>query len=450
MPTTKVTRITIMVAGALALPLLAARGHPAHDRHHTQQAKPAYEIGITDSHLLALQQRAAREDATAKDLHRLGWSLIAEARKTQDERYFELAAQTAHEMQDRFGSSSTARLLLAHALHNLHRFAEAEAIATVLAEERGDPMDYALLSDVFLERGKLDEAVAACRKFVRLKPGLEAYSRVSYLRWLHGDIDGAIAAMEHAVLAGTGSNPEPLAWCLCRLSYLYLQKQRQAEARAAAKKAVALLDEYPPALFALGRAELAMGDLHSAAELLNRAAELNPIPEYQWWQGDALETVDRNLEAAAVRDDLEQKGAFVDPRTVALFLASRDARADKALSLARNELGKRPDTFSWDALAWAQHAAGETRAAHESIQEALRFNIRDARVFLHAGIIARGLGRETEAKGFFDEAATLSATLTPLEQRLLADQRRGVSAASSSHEKSPQAQSNKNRSNEQS
>jgi hypothetical protein len=220
----------------------------------------------------------------------------------------------------------------------MHRFGEAETIARSLVRERGAPMDYALLSDVLLELGRLEEATAACGEFVRIKPGLEAYSRVSHIRWLHGDIDGAVAAMEQAVLAGSGSNSEPLAWCLCRLSHLYLQQRRFVEARAAANKAGELIAGYPPALFALGRAEVALGNLHSGAEYLSRAATLNPIPEFQWWQSEVLASVDRNIEAAAASDQLEQNGSFVDPRTMALFLSTRGMRTGEALEFAQNEL----------------------------------------------------------------------------------------------------------------
>jgi Flp pilus assembly protein TadD len=272
---------------------------------------------------------------------------------------------------------------------------------------------------VLLERGRFAEAVAACQKLADLKPGLEAYSRVAHLRWLHGDIEGAIAAMEQAVSAGTNSNPEPQAWSLARLSYFYLQQGRFVEAHAAARKATTLVDDYPPALLALGKAGLAAGNIYEAEFCLAHAAHLNPIPEYQWWHADSLEAAGRDREANELREELRQTGASNDPRTFAVFLATTGDQASEALFLARSEVEQRPDPFSWDALAWAQLAAGNSSAAGQSMQRALSFKTRDARLFLHAAIIAQHLNKEEDAARYFNEARPLAATLTPLERTLL-------------------------------
>jgi len=111
-----------------------------------------------------------------------------------------------------FGANAQSRLLRGHVLHNLHRFHDAELIARQLVAERGLSFDYALLSDALMEQGKLDQSVAACQKEMELKPGLEAYSRAANLRWLKGDLPGAIQAMEAAVRASSPLDPANCAW----------------------------------------------------------------------------------------------------------------------------------------------------------------------------------------------------------------------------------------------
>ena len=50
-------------------------------------------------------------------------------------------------------------LLRGHVLISFHRFAEAEAIARELVEQRTLPFDYGLLGDALVEQGRLAEAV---------------------------------------------------------------------------------------------------------------------------------------------------------------------------------------------------------------------------------------------------------------------------------------------------
>ena len=63
------------------------------------------------------------------------------------------------------------------------------------------------------------------------KPNLAAYARVSYLRELHGDLEGAAAAMRLAVAAG-GPAPENNAYVLALLGELERRRGRAAAGAA--------------------------------------------------------------------------------------------------------------------------------------------------------------------------------------------------------------------------
>ena len=53
-----------------------------------------------------------------------------------------------------------------------------------------------------------------------------------------------------------------------------------------------------------------------------------------------------------------------------------------------------------DTLAWARYKAGRLRDADWAMRRALRLGTRDARLYYHAGMIARALGDRPRARHF--------------------------------------------------
>ena len=363
--------------------------------------------------------QAGASGATAENFERLGWAYIAKARRTLDAGFYVLAEKTAGVSGAEFGATPAAQFLRGHALHNLHRFAEAEEMARGLTVARGLPVDFALLSDVLVEQGKIAEAVAALQRFADSRPGAEASSRISHVRWLRGDLAGATAALEDAVRASSPREPENQAWLFMRLAALRLQAGDFAAALALADAVTARLSAYAPALLARGKAMLALGKKAEAIMALRMAAQLNPLPEYQWWLADAMRAAGREDEARATEKSIIERGERDDPRTLALFLATHGRDTARAVRLARADLTQRADVFSQDALAWALLANGEVGAADEAMRAALAEGTRDARLSLHAGEIARAAGRTEEARGHFLRAAESAGTLLPAERARL-------------------------------
>jgi tetratricopeptide (TPR) repeat protein len=303
--------------------------------------------------------------------------------------------------------------------HNLHHFAEAEAIGRASVAARGSPADLAMLSDALVEQGKLGEAIATLQRFVELKPGAEAFTRISHVRWLKGDLAGAVAAMEMAARAADARSAETRAWILVRLSGFCLQAGNVDDARALAGEALGAVAEFAPALLALGRALCASGQFTAAVEKLARATELNPVPEYQWWLADTLREVGRGDTAAEIEAQLKARGAATDPRTLALFLATRGEQPALALRLARQELAQRKDVFTHDAVAWALVSANDLDGAEAAMRAALAENTQDARLSLHAAEISQRQGRLADAATHFARAGAAAATLTPSERARL-------------------------------
>jgi tetratricopeptide (TPR) repeat protein len=374
------------------------------------------------------QAKAAAAEADAAVFAQLGWAYVAKARRTLDAGFYKLAEKTADVIDATFGATPGSRRLRAHALHNLHRFAAAEQVARQLVTDAGSPADFALLSDVLIEQGRIADGVVALQRMVDLRPGVEAFTRIAHVRWLKGDLRGADEAMESALRAGSADDRETRAWVLTRLAGFALQRAETDRALVFADAGKALLPDYAPALLAGARALLAQGKVAEAITRLTAAEALLPLPEYQWWLADALTAAGRTADAAQVEQRLMRRGATEDPRTFALFLSTRHREPDRAVRLARAELHERSDVFSHDALAWALWAQGELAAADAEMRLALKEGTHDARLSLHAGEIARALGRPEEAAAHFAHAEKGAGTLLPSERARLHAARGSVAA----------------------
>ena len=117
-----------------------------------------------------------------------------------------------------------------------------------------------VIADAQIELGRYDEAGQTIQRLVDLKPALASYARVSYFRELHGDVDGAVAAMRLAVSAG--GSPEGTAYVQTLLGDLELGRGRTRAARDDYRFALRELPSYPQALTGLARLDVASGDLN--------------------------------------------------------------------------------------------------------------------------------------------------------------------------------------------
>jgi tetratricopeptide (TPR) repeat protein len=352
-------------------------------------------------------------------LEQLGWAFVAKARESFDPGFYKLAEQCARSIEKRDPQSQEAMLLEAHVLQNLHRFKESETLARRLVQHRGLSFDYGLLGDALMEQGKLNEAVEAYQRMMNLKPDLRAYARAAHMRWLKGDLKGAIEAMQLAVSAATPSDAESASWVNTRLAFYEFQAGRVNEAEQRCALALSLQNNYPPTLLLQGRILLGQSRFRDAVKVLQKAVKLNPLPEYQWTLAEALRVAGNENEASEVGAQLCQRGASSDPRTLALYLATRRENPEMALRLARAELDSRSDVFTHDALAWSLAAAGNLTEAHSEMQRALAEGTEDGRLFLHAAVIASQVGRAADAERWLRKANELSHLLLPSERNEL-------------------------------
>jgi len=370
----------------------------------------------TDKEISQLQQRIREGRNVQLWLERLGWAFVAKARESFDPGFYKLAEQCARLIEMRTPQSPEAMLLRAHVLQNLHRFKESETLARRLVQQRGLSFEYALLGDALMEQGKLSDAVEAYQRMMNLKPDLRAYARAAHMRWLKGDLAGAIEAMQLAVSAASPGDAESAAWVNTRLAFYELQAGHVDEAEQRCAFALSIQKDYAPTLLLKGKMLLAQSRFREAADALQDAAKLNPVPEYQWTLAEALRGDGCEDEASGIEARLRKHGASSDPRTMALFLATRNESPSTALRLARTELGSRSDVFTHDALAWSLAAAGNLAEAQKEMQRALAEGTEDARLFFHAGVIASQSGHTADAERWLHKASELSQLLLPSER----------------------------------
>ena len=382
------------------------------------------DTGVTselDAEIDAQLARVRDVASTTSDLDRLGWLFVTKARRTHDSSLYTLAAYTARCMQQIGGDDGGALLLEGHALYSAHRFREAAAIAQRLVTMRTAPFDYGLLGDTLLSQGKITQAAAAYQRMVDLKPNLQSYARAAQIRWLTGDLDGARELMAMAARAGSERDSETLAWALSELARFELSGADLDAARASAEQALAVHPDHVPSLLTLGRIELAADRPERAVEALRVAVQSSSTPEAFWLLAEAHRANGDTAAAAAAETRVLAAGPLEDPRTTALFLATRQARPELALSLARREMAVRSDPHTLDAYGWALAANGDIDGAEQYLRQALAHGTTDARLFLHAGVVAAAAGHRADAAEWLALAARYRTGLLPSEQRWLTE-----------------------------
>src|SRR4051794_30170202 len=112
----------------------------------------------------------------------------------------------------------------------------------------------AIRVDALVELGRYDAARAELQAMINRRPNLSGYARVSYVRELHGDLDGAVEAMRLAVDAG-GPTAENGAYVSTLLGELERRRGHRVAARRAFERALALVPDHPGATAGLARLE---------------------------------------------------------------------------------------------------------------------------------------------------------------------------------------------------
>ncbi len=319
----------------------------------------------------------------------LGRLWIQKARESADPGYYLNADACAQEALQIDPSTPLAFGLQAQVALNAHRFSDALDLAQrALVGSPDDLIALGIRSDALLELGRFEEAAAAAQRMMDLKPNLASYTRASYFRWLQGDLVGAKEAAWKAAQSGRSSrDPEPHAWALVQAAMLFWHQGDYEGALAGFERALAELAGYPPALAGKGRALLSLRKPREAIPPLEASYKKNPLVETAWLLGDARQAAGDEAGAQEAYRWVTERGRLQDPRTLALFLATRRLDLDGALRMAQHEREKRGDIYTEDALGWALLRAGRAAEARPHLERAVRLGTPDASLLFHRGVL---------------------------------------------------------------
>ena len=345
----------------------------------------------------------------------LGRAWVQRAREASDPGYYVNADACANELLARAPENRAARNLRGLVLLDRHDFAAAKALAEELvARDPRDPMAWGTLSDAELELGDFEAAVRATDRMLEQKPGLPAYSRAAHLRFLRGDLDGAIATIRLAIDAGFDPNdPEPLAWTLVQAAELFWHSGDYAGAEAGFAQALEVVHGYPPALVGRGRVALARRDTARAAQFFSQALEKSPLPETARLLSGALAEAGDARGSRNALERAEREALRSDPRALSLLYSNQGKNLARALELAQAERRVRGDIYTEDALAWAYYKNGAVELARRTSDRAVRLGTPDARLAFHRAAILIASGEAETGRALLRETLARSPGFDP-------------------------------------
>ena len=376
-----------------------------------------------------LEERVKRDPDDFSAHNKLAGYYQLRLRETGDLSYLDLAARAARAS---LASVPEARntgglAALTQSEFAAHDFAAARDHAVQLALlDPGKSYPYGMLGDALLELGEYEKAADAYRQMERRAGGIGEGSetRQARLAQLRGDSAGAKRHFTRAlVLALDLPLPprETVAWCRWQLGETAFSTGDYETAERHYRDALTTFPDYYRALASLGRVRAARGDLAGAIEQYEQATRRLPDLEFVAALGDLYQLAGREKDAAAQYALVEQigrlgaAGGSLYNRQLALFHADHDMQTEEAYAGATREYEARRDVYGADAVAWTALKAGRIPEAQAAIKEALRLGTRDAKLFYHAGMIARAAGDQTSARDYLKRALALNPQFHPLQ-----------------------------------
>jgi len=281
-----------------------------------------------------------------------------------------------------------------------HHFAEGLKIA----EEAKDinPYNafiYGLIIDGNVEMGNYTAAVDNADKMVSIRPDIRSYSRISYLREIHGDYPGAIEAMKMAVSAGLPGD-EGTEWSRVQLARLY---ENTGDMKNAAMYYTISLDNRPSYAYAiagLARVATAANNYKQAIDYYLQAdslvndftikEELSDVYKASGEKEKSEElanAVINGMNAAAANEKKDDSSGHYSDRELA-YAYLKVNQFDKALDHALLEYNRRPANIDVnETLAWVYYAQGDYAKALPFAKTALKTNCQNPVLLCRMGLI---------------------------------------------------------------
>lgn len=367
-----------------------------------------------ETQIQTLQDRLRTDPNDWQAYSQLGLAYLQKARETGDPSYYEKtdeALDKALALQSDDYASISAKGALALARHQFHAALEWGEQAKQVNPDR--TYAYGVIADAQIELGHYDEAIETLQTMVDLRPDMSSYSRVSYIRELHGDVEGALEMMQRAVESGV-PNAENTAWVRTQLANLYFNKGDLEQAEIEYQLTLQNRPDYVYALAGLGRVRAAQGNMDEAIKLLNQAVAIMPMPEFVITLADLYqatgqeEAASQQYKLLATIEKLHSANGVDMDMEIALFNADHDQSLKETVELARKAYTNRPSIHGADVLAWALYKTGDYQEAQKYSEQALQLGTQDALKLFHGGMIALELGNKAQAREHLEQALAIN------------------------------------------
>jgi len=407
----------IFIAVLLLSLLFGTINSPGHeDGHSHHDDKTQLRESPADGLIELYKSKISEDPDDYYNYTKLGESYIQKGREVGGIKPYHQAEQALKKAVELYPDGYAAYIYLGQVssyTHNFQKTIEYAKKAIELKPEKSVP--YGLLGDAYMELGKYGEAGKAYQIASIISPGFYSLSRISQLKDLTGDTNGAILAMKESVeLAESGNLPvENRAWANVMLGSLYLKGGKIEEAEGYYEKALAIFQDYYLALGQLAQLHTESGEYDEAAKLYERAIELNPRPQYYLALGEVYEELGMKEKSEASYRKAEEgyqeyanNGIRGHSRELALYYADNDINLERSLDLAKRDSADTEDIYAFDTLAWAYYKTGNIDKARDSIDKSLRLGTKDAVLYYHAGMIYYKLDKNEEAEKYFSLVLT--------------------------------------------
>ncbi len=370
---------------------------------------PVSGDGPVDVEIRRHQEMARKLPGKLESWIGLGHLWLRKARATSDPTYY-LQVDRCTEAALKVAPANTGALVLRATVQmNDHRFREARATTEdIVKRQPANVLALGILSDALLELGDVEAATAAAQRMMDQKPGPTALVRAAYLRWLHGDVQGAKDLNREALATGRDTrDPGATAWAFTQAAMVFFHQADYDGADLVFAEADKWIPGYPAALVGRARCALAKGRPAAAVPLLERAVAQDPLVETHWLLGDARAAQGDEKGASAAYDLVLKQGQRTDRLALATFLSTQQRDPARALELIEAERRDRGGVYVEDTYAWALFRAGRLAEARQASDRAMRLGTRDARLLYHAGAIRLATGDEDGTR-LIEEALKLN------------------------------------------
>lgn len=365
-------------------------------------------------------------DLKAK-LH-LAQAYIQEAKVTGDHTYYDKAAlQLLNEILKKEPENVDALCGKASVYLSAHHFPEALAIAKQ-AQALNPRMAfvYGLLVDAYVEMGDYAKAVEMADQMIMIRPDIRSYSRVSYLREIHGDYPGAIEVMDMAVKAGL-PGLEQTAWARVNLGQLYEHTGQLSEAEMQYRLTLMERENYAYAYAGLARIEKAKGNYTEATSYLEKAnqqinevvfaEEITDLYQLNQQPGKAAasaKAVVEGLQKTAYQEDDKENNISHYAGLELAYAYLKTKQYDLALKHALADYKRRPQNIDVNqALAWVNYKMKAYTEANKYMQVALRTHSQNPVLLYQAGLIQIKLGQKERGLALMHQALAINPFLSP-------------------------------------